>query len=255
MRGVTGLDERELLVEFFRPMSRQGPGSLRTLERALSLAGLDRARHLRIADIGCGTGAASIELAGRLDAEIVAVDFLSQFLDELKGRAQAAGVDAAITTLEAAMEELPLDEGEFDAIWSEGAVYNMGFAAGVSAWRRFLKPGGVLVVSEITWLTAERPREIDDFWNGEYPEIDVASAKIAQLEQAGYSPRGYFPLPEADWEEEFYVPLEAQLAVLAERYPDASEVAELIEAQEQEIDLQRTYRDFVSYGVYVAGRL
>lgn len=112
----------------------------------------------------------------------------------------------------------------------------------------------MLVVSEITWLTAERPREIDGFWNGEYPEIDVASTKIAQLEQAGYSPGGYFTLPEPDWEEEFYVPLEEQMAVLAGRYPDAPEVAEIIEAQEQEIALQRTYRDFVSYGVYVASR-
>jgi len=246
------MNEIELLIELYRPMSRQGPGSHRTLERAVDLAGLDSSRRLRIADIGCGTGAASIELAGRLDAKILAVDFLSPFLDELNVRAQAAGVDGAITTLEASMEDLPFENGQFDVIWSEGAVYNMGFAAGVSAWYRFLKPGGVLVVSEITWLTAERPREIDDFWNGEYPEVDVASAKIAQLERAGYSLRGYFTLPEPDWEQEFYVPLEQQMAVLAGRYPDSVEVTQVIEAHEREIALQRTYRDFVSYGVYVA---
>lgn len=248
------MDELELLVELYRPMSRQGPGSRRTLERAMDLAGLDSSMRLRIADIGCGTGAASIELAGRLDAEIVAVDFLPPFLDELSERAQAAGVDAAITTLEASMEDLPFGEDQFDVVWSEGAVYNMGFAAGVNAWQRFLKPEGVLVVSEITWLTAKRPREIDEFWQGEYPEIDVASTKIAQLERAGYSPRGYFTLPEADWEEEFYLPLERQLAALAGRYPDSVEVAQIIEAQEREISLQRTYRDFVSYGVYVASK-
>jgi SAM-dependent methyltransferase len=58
------------------------------------------------------------------------------------------------------METLPFTEGEFDVIWSEGAVYNMGFEAGVSAWRRFLKPGGKLIVSEITWLSATRPPEL-----------------------------------------------------------------------------------------------
>ncbi len=38
------------------------------------------------------------------------------------------------------MDFLPFSDGEFDVIWSEGAVYNMGFEAGVSYWRRFLKP-------------------------------------------------------------------------------------------------------------------
>ena len=246
------MDEIDILVEMYRPMARQGPGSQRSLLRALDLAGLDDSRHLRIADIGCGTGAASIELAGRLDAEIVAVDFLSPFLDELNERAQAAGVDAAITTLEAMMEDLPFEDAYFDVLWSEGAVYNMGFAAGVESWRRFLRPGGVLVVSEITWLTADRPAEIDDFWAGEYPEIDVASAKIAQLENAGYSPRGYFTLPDRDWEQEFYEPLETQLVELADRHPGSTSVSEIVESQRREIALQRRYRDYVSYGMYVA---
>jgi SAM-dependent methyltransferase len=81
---------------------------------------------------------------------------------------------------------------EFDVIWSEGAIYNMGFAAGVSAWRRFLKPGGKLIVSEITWLTADRPAELQSHRDAEYPEIDVASAKIGILERQGYIPEGYF---------------------------------------------------------------
>jgi len=246
------MDEIDILVELYRPMTRQGPGSQRSLSRALELAGLDDSRHLRIADIGCGTGVASIELASRLDAEIVAVDFLSPFLDELVLRARDVGVAESITTLEASMEDLPFEDASFDVLWSEGAVYNMGFSEGVSAWRRFLKPGGVLVVSEITWLTADRPAEIDDFWTGEYPEIDVASAKIAQLENAGYSPRGYFTLPEPDWEQEFYEPLETQLVELADRHPGSATVLEIVDSQRREIALQRRYRDYVSYGMYVA---
>jgi hypothetical protein len=33
---------------------------------------------------------------------------------------------------------------ELDAIWSEGAIYNMGFEAAIAAWKAFLKPGGIL---------------------------------------------------------------------------------------------------------------
>jgi len=246
------MDEIDVLVELYRPMARQGPGSQPSLLRALDLAGFDDSMHLRIADIGCGTGAASIELASRLDAEIVSVDFLSPFLDELAQRARDVEVAESITTLEASMAELPFEDDSFDVLWSEGAVYNMGFAAGVESWRRFLRPGGVLVVSEITWLTTDRPAEIDDFWTGEYPEIDVASTKIGQLERAGYSPRGYFTLPEPDWEQEFYEPLESQLVELADRHPESAMVSRMVESQRREIELQRRYRDYVSYGMYVA---
>ncbi|WP_028322907.1 class I SAM-dependent methyltransferase, partial [Desulfatiglans anilini] len=46
---------------------------------------------------------------------------------------QQDGVADRITTLKGSMDALPFEEGEFDVIWSEGAVYNMGFEAGVSA--------------------------------------------------------------------------------------------------------------------------
>jgi ubiquinone/menaquinone biosynthesis C-methylase UbiE len=73
---------------------------------------------------------------------------------------------------------LPFNDEEYDVIWSEGAIYNIGFEKGVKDWKRFLKTGGMMVVSEITWLTAERPSELQEYWKNEYPEIDTASSKI-----------------------------------------------------------------------------
>ncbi len=187
--------QMQLLLDLHRSNFRQGPGGDAETKRAMELAGLDRSRPLKIADVGCGTGASTILLAKELDAHITAVDFLPVFLDELHTRAIDHGVAERITTLNCSMDALPFAQGEFDVIWSEGAVYNMGFEAGVSAWRRFLKPGGKLIVSEITWLSATRPAELQSHWEAEYPEIDVASAKIGLLERHGYSPEGYFALP------------------------------------------------------------
>ncbi|MGX7950707.1 class I SAM-dependent methyltransferase [Oleidesulfovibrio alaskensis] len=92
------------------------------------MAGLDRSRPLKIADV-CGTGASTILLAKELDAHITAVDFLPEFLNELHTRAIDHGVADRITTLNCSMDALPFTKGEFDVIWSEGAVYNMGFEA------------------------------------------------------------------------------------------------------------------------------
>jgi ubiquinone/menaquinone biosynthesis C-methylase UbiE len=207
---------------------------------------------MKVADIGCGTGASAIQLAQELNAEVTAVDFLPPFIEELRARAKAQGVADRITTLECSMDALPFTEGEFDVIWSEGAIYNMGFKAGVSAWKRFLKPGGKLVVSEITWLTAERPSGLQDHWDAEYPEIDVASAKIKSLEQRGYTPEGYFYLPESCWIDNYYRPLQNGFDAFVERNGGSPQVREIVECEKKEVALYKKYRRYYSYGVYIA---
>jgi len=82
------MDELQLLIDLHKHANRQGPGGDAETERALDLAGLSRAAPLKVADIGCGTGASALTLARMLNAEITAVDFLQAFLDELETRAR-----------------------------------------------------------------------------------------------------------------------------------------------------------------------
>lgn len=246
------MDEMELLVEIYRPMHRQSPSSVQAFRTAIELAGLSHQVGLRIADIGCGTGAASIDLARELEADVVAVDLLGDFLAELRARAGDEGLHDRIATVQASMDDLPFTDGEFDVVWSEGAIYNMGFTEGVQAWRKLLRPGGVLVVSEITWTTAARPHAIEEFWSREYPQIDVASAKISVLEQAGYTPIGFFQLPRDCWEEGFYLPLAQRLDEVERRFGSDPIVVNLISSQRAEIDLYWRYREYFGYGMYIA---
>jgi len=245
----------QLLVDLHKNALRQGPGGEAETKQALDLAGLDRSRPLKIADIGCGTGASTILLAKELDAEITAVDFLPEFLDELQTRAKDHGVAERITTLTCSMDALPFSDEAFDVIWSEGAVYNMGFEAGVSAWRRYLKPGGRLIVSEITWLGATRPPEIQSHWESEYPEIDVASAKIGILERHGYSPLAYFFLPPHCWLENYYRPMQNRFDAFLERHGRSDQAKAIVEAEKHEITLYEKYGEYYSYGVYMAKKI
>ncbi len=247
--------QMQLLIDLHKSKSRQGPGGEAETKQAMRLAGLDRSRHLKIADIGCGTGASTTLLAKELDAEITAVDFLPEFLDELQTRAKDHGVAERIKTLSCSMEALPFSDEEFDVIWSEGAIYNMGFEAGVSAWSRFLKPGGKLIVSEITWLNATRPPELQSHWDGEYPEIDVASAKIGILEQHGYRPEAYFFLPTHCWTENYYRPMQSCFDAFLERHGQSDQAKGIVEAEKHEIALYQKYRDYYSYGVYIAKKI
>ncbi len=246
------MEDLELLIDLHKCANRQGPGSDAETERAIGLAGLDKNVELKIADIGCGTGAPTLTLARLLNAKITAVDFLQDFLDVLAVKAQEAGVKDQITPLCAAMEALPFEDEELDVIWSEGAIYNIGFKKGITDWRRFLKPDGWLVVSEITWLTNSRPSEIQDHWNAIYPEIDTASAKMSVLEASGYAPIAYFVLPERCWLENYYQPMRSSFDDFLSRNGNSIEAQAIVAAESQEIELYEKYKDKFGYGVYIA---
>ncbi len=248
------MDELQLLMDLHRGGARQGPGGDRETNLAIELAGIRTTQNLRIADIGCGTGASTLLLAKKLDAKITAVDFLPDFLAKLDDLAAEAGLSERIQSLEASMDALPFEPGSFDVIWSEGAIYNMGFENGITAWREFLKPGGILAVSELTWLTEDRPQELQDFWAGEYPDVDTASAKIAVLERLGFTPIGYFPLDESCWVDNFYRPLQQRFDAFLDKYGHSPEARATVASHEDEIVLYEQFSEFFSYGFYVARR-
>ncbi|KIH77295.1 Methyltransferase domain-containing protein [Geoalkalibacter ferrihydriticus] len=249
------MDEYTLLIDLHKQGHRQGPGGDAETEKALNLAIADRTAPLKVADIGCGTGASALLLAKLLNARVTAVDFLQDFLDVLKEKAENMGVADRISTLACSMDNLPFADEELDVIWSEGAIYNIGFEKGVADWRRYLKAGGLLVASEITWITGSRPQELQDHWNSEYPEIDVASAKIRILEKHGYSPVGYFVLPEHCWLDQYYRPMQARFENFLDRNENSEKARAIVAAERREIDLYERYKAYISYGVYVAKKM
>lgn len=245
----------ELLVDLHLDGARQGPGSDEATRLAIHLAGLEHATDLAIADIGCGTGASTLVLASDLDARVTAVDLVEPFLDRLEDAARRSGLGERITTLVGSMDELSFGDATFDVLWSEGAIYNVGFEAGIRAWRRSLVPDGILAVSELTWLTQDRPTELEAHWVSEYPEVATASAKLAALEDAGYSPLGYFQLPVACWLDHYYRPLQERLPAFLDRHSGSAAARAVVEAEQHEIDLYERYSDHVGYGFYIARRV
>lgn len=249
------MEDYQLLIDLHKNANRQGPGGDAETEIALDLSMVDRSAPLKIADIGSGTGASTLLLAQLLKAQITAVDFLQEFLEVLESKAENIGLSEKITTLCCSMDNLPFGDEEFDLIWSEGAIYNIGFERGVKDWKRYLKMGGLLVVSEITWITGSRPSELQKYWDDEYSEIDVASSKISVLEKNGYSPIGYFVLPEHCWLTNYYLPMQNSFKDFLYRNGNSEEARAIVEAENKEIELYEKYKKYYSYGVYVARKL
>jgi ubiquinone/menaquinone biosynthesis C-methylase UbiE len=249
------VEDYQLLIDLHKSANRQGPGGDAETEKALILAMIDRATPLKIADIGCGTGTSTLLLARLLNAQITAVDFLQDFLEVLEGRAESMRLSEKITPLCCSMDNLPFGDEEYDVIWSEGAIYNIGFERGIKDWNRYLKAGGRLVVSEITWITASRPSELQKYWDDEYPEIDVASSKVSVLEKNSYSPIGFFVLPEHCWLENYYRPMQDSFKDFLNRNGNSEEARAIVEAENREIELYEKYKTHYSYGVYIDRKL
>lgn len=247
---------------FDAQLPRLGPGDDFSTQKALNILLSAKATHpdnpegsaLRVLDIGCGNGAQTIALARLLDGTILAVDNHQPYLDELQRRAATEGVSDKIRVYLRDMCDLGLEKGRFDLIWSEGALYFMGFRRGLQTCRDLLKPHGVLAVSEITWLRPDPPAVCTGFFANEYPDLVDIDANLVTAKNCGYDVVGHFVLPESAWFQSYYHPLETRLVSFRKKYATDPQRMELIDEVQLEIDLYRKYSSYYGYVFYLMKR-
>ena len=246
--------ELDLICEYFAGVERQGPGSPEITRRALSFVeGLSETS--RIADIGCGSGGQTMVLAQSAPGQITGVDLFDTFIDLFNENTAKAGLQDRVKGVIGSMDNLAFRDEELDLIWSEGAIYNIGFERGLKEWRKFLKPGGYIAVSEVSWFTESRPAEIDEFWQDAYNQIDTIPNKVAQLQQAGYVPVASFILPESCWIDHFYAPQQQVMAEFLEKHQGNRAAEELMANQRHEEALYMKYREFYGYVFYIGKKM
>jgi len=244
----------KLICEYYAGMERQGPGSPDVTLRALSFVD-NLTGESRIADLGCGTGGQTMVLAGHAPGRITGIDLFADFIDIFNAASRKLNLQDRVSGMVGSMDKLPFRDEELDLIWSEGAIYNIGFERGLNEWRRFLKKGGFIAVSEASWFTEERPAEIDEFWKDAYPEIDTISNKVGQMQKAGYIPVAAFILPESCWTENFYVPQVPLQQEFLRKHAGNRMAEDLVENQRHEAELYYKYKDFYGYAFYIGKKI
>jgi len=243
-----------LICEYFSSVERQGPGSPEVTIKALNfIDNLTDKSH--IADIGCGTGGQTTVLAQNTLGNITAIDLFPDFIDKLNQKFQKRNLQNRVKGIVGNMEELPFQDNELDLIWSEGAIYNIGFERGLKEWRKYIKKGGYIAVSEASWFTTERPAEIQEFWQIAYPEIDTIPNKVSQMQKAGYIPVATFILPENCWTEHYYVPLVVAQEAFLKKYAGNKTVEEFIASEQHEASLYHKYKAYYGYVFYIGKRI
>jgi ubiquinone/menaquinone biosynthesis C-methylase UbiE len=243
-----------LVCEYFSSLERQGPGSEKMTTLALSfINGLTE--KSKIADLGCGTGGQTATLAQNTKASFTALDLFPAFIDKLQKRFANMKLSDRVSGIVGSMDELPFADSEFDVIWCEGAIYNIGFKHGLEYWHNFIKTGGYVAVTEASWFTENRPAEIDQFWNEAYPEIDTIPNKVKQMQTAGYIPVATFILPEECWTDNFYTLQKDAQELFLKKHSGNATAENLIKYQRHEAELYSKYKQYYGYVFYIGKKV
>lgn len=184
-------------------------------------------------------------------AHITAVDRHAPFLKDLKGRTRSSEVFSRIGSLQGDMRALPFSDNRFDLIWSEGAIYIMGFEAGLRSWRPLLKKHGCVAVTEISWLTEAPPEAPKHFWSKNYPAMATIASNCSMAQAAGYKILHHFTIPERDWWTDHYEPLETGLQALRLKYAANRDALAFLDEEQREIDLFRQHSPCYGYVFYL----
>lgn len=239
-----------LICEYFSSIERQGPGSPEVTIKALSF--IDQLTpESRIADLGCGTGGQTMVLAQNAPGQITGFDLFPDFINLFNQNAARLNLQERVKGIVGSMDNLPFQEEVLDLIWSEGAIYNIGFVRGLTEWRKFLKPGGYIAVTEASWFTDERPEEIEKFWLDAYPQIDTIPNKVAQLQKAGYVPVASFILPENCWTEHFYQLQVRIQETFLNKHAGNKTAEEFVANERREAELYRRFKEYYGYVFYI----
>ncbi|MFP1632141.1 MerR family transcriptional regulator [Zhengella sp. ZM62] len=234
-------------MQVFSGLDCWGPGTAEATRRALTMLPFEPETIL---EIGCGPGMATMTLAEASKARITATDTAEVALDKLRARIAARGFAHRIEVQNVDMAAIPPPKRPWDVIWSEGSAYILGVEKALADWRALLRPGGVLVVSDMVWRTDKPDDEIREFWTAEYPAMTTPATRVAQAKRTGYRVLGHFDIG-PDGMETYYRPLAARLEALE---PDLAG-SRVLDDLRREIAVFEAGRGQFSYEMFVLERV
>lgn len=246
----TAITAFDLLIESHLGLERQGPGSEEATMRALSFVKpLDP--HARIADIGCGTGTQTLQLAKSAAGHITGIDMVPDFIQIFNDNAKKANLHNRVQGVVGDALKLPFEKAALDLIWSEGMIDSLGFEKALAYWRDFLCEDGYIALTSPSFLTSNRPEEIKTFWSDAGGELSAIEENIASMQKAGYSFIAAFTLPETCWTEGYFNPRMAAEKMLLQKYPNHATVQAYVKSMQYEVDLYIKHKKDYGYVFYI----
>ncbi len=243
------MDRMDYFVELYGSLPRGGPGDNASTRKAFEMMnGLPG--EPRILDVGCGPGMQTIELLRLSGGTVVALDLLPQMIRRVRKAAEDVGLADRLKTVQLDMNEMAFEPSSFDVVWSEGAIYFLGFERGLAKVKGLVKSGGYVGVSEPVWLKANPPPDVVVFWQ-EYPEIDTVERKLEVISRLGFETIGHFVLPSSSWTELYYDPLGERMHEYEEKWKGIPEAEDVLNEARTEMSVFGEYSEYYGYAFFV----
>jgi cyclopropane fatty-acyl-phospholipid synthase-like methyltransferase len=243
-------DQMKYFYEIYGTLPRAGPGDKASTSKAYNMIP-NIPDKPKILDIGCGPGEQTLELARLSKGTVIALDNHQPFLDKVKTDAKAAGLSEYIKFLKQDMNTMVLEPKSFDLIWSEGALYFMGFETGLKKCRELLKNDGYISVTELVWLKDDPPPEAKE-WAQEYEAMKNVPDNLELFKKNSFEVIGHFTLPNSSWLDHYYNPMQVRIDELRPKYGGNEVAMEIIEAAQDEINGFIKNSDYFGYEFFVA---
>lgn len=228
----------------FNTLERWGPGNEAGTLKAIS----NLPKNIKkLLEIGCAKGTSTILLAENTQAEITAIDNEPSAIEQLQQKIHSCNLTNRVTPLNASMTSLPFEPKSFDVLWAEGCVYIMGMEKALKEWKRFINDNGILIVSDLVWLTDAPDPEVKQFWLSDYPDIQTITTREAQFSKAGYELINQFSLDVDAWQN-YWLPLAERVKELEPTMPESrvfSDLKKEINIYEKAAAKEFTYQYFV----------
>ncbi len=242
-------DAEEYYFESFDGMERLAPGSSETTVEAIS--DIDRKEEIKILDIGCGVGQHTMLMAQEIkNAKIIAIDNHSEYVDILNEKAKKKGIDDRLNAQCMSMFEMTFEEGSFDYIYAEGSIYIAGFENGLADWKKYLKDDGLLICSEISWITENPSKKAKKYWDEYYAQMEGITQNCEKATRQGYEVVRYFVLNRECWWDNYYQPLKKNIDEMLQKYKGET-VQGVVKELQEEIDMYNEHGDEYSYVFYI----
>jgi len=246
------MEDMKYFYELFFSLTRGGPGDNKSTRKAFSYLKNLPIEPL-ILDIGCGHGMQTLELARISRGKIIALDNYQPFLDILTKKAKEEGFDKRIIPKNQSMLEMDFKNDTFDIIWSEGALFVMGFRNGLKKCNQLLKNKGYFVVSEAVLLLPNLPKPLKEFWDEVYPDIKDIKSNISLIKDEGFNVLSHFTLPKSCWVD-FYSQMNKKIKQLKKKYHNNKTALEVFENCEKETKIYDKYSDYYGYEFFIMQR-
>ena len=162
-------------------------GGLETTRTLIEACHIDGGAY--VLDVGCGAGATPYYLARVVGCRVMAVDLRESMVDLARERARREGVADRVEVRVADAQELPFEDGLFDAVLCESVatfIADKPRVAGELA--RVTRPGGYVGLNEEVWLVSPPPADLVSYirrtWDIQ-PDVPSVEQWVALLEGAG----------------------------------------------------------------------